>query len=224
MNNKQSVNKGEKGKLYRKFKKILALGAHPDDIEMGCAGLIAKFVDAGAEVYGGIMSKCDDQFTEENKGMLVEECRNAAKVGGINEIFFHDFPNKELPEYRTEIMNVYTNYQKELNPDLVLIPFLDDPHQDHSAVAYSAIRTFRGTEAILQYEILRHGSYTFTPTLFVDISKYLEKKLKVLNCYKSQIKHRSYFDQESFKALARTRGAQSGYDYAEGFVIYKIFW
>ena len=206
------------------YKKILALGAHPDDVELGCAGLIAKCVNSGAEVYVAVMSKCDDQFDESEKETLIGECRRAASVLGISETFIYDFPNKELPEHRIEIMDIYNRYQKELNPDLVLIPFLDDPHQDHSAVAYSAIRTFRGTETILQYEILRHGSYTFTPTLFVDISKYIEKKLKALNCYKSQIKRRAYFDEESFKALARTRGAQSGYNYAEGFVIYKMFW
>jgi len=207
-----------------KTKTILALGAHPDDVELGCAGLIARYADSGAEVYVVIMSKCDDQFDEPEKETLIGECRSAANVLGISETFFYDFPNKELPEHHIEIMDIYNRYQIEFKPDLLLIPFLDDPHQDHSAVAYSAIRTFRGTETILQYEILRHGSYTFTPTLFVDITKYIEKKIDALNCYKSQKKRRAYFDEESFKALARTRGTQSGYNYAEGFVIYKMFW
>lgn len=206
------------------YKKILALGAHPDDVEIGCAGLIARYADSGAEVYVAVMSKCGDQFEESEKETLMGECRKATSVLGISETFIHDFPNKELPEHRIEIMDINNGYQRELNPDLILIPSLDDPHQDHSAVAHSAIRTFRGNETILQYEILRHGSSTFTPTLFVDISKYIDKKLKALNCYKSQIKRRAYFDEESFKALTKTRGAQSGYNYAEGFVIYKMFW
>ena len=188
------------------------------------AGLIARYVDSGAAVYVAAMSKCDDQFDKNEKDLLIRECHEAAHVLGISETFIHDFPNKELPEHRIEIMDIYNSYQSEFNPDLVLIPFLDDPHQDHSAVAHSAIRTFRGNETILQYEILRHGSHTFTPTLFVDISKYIDKKLKALDCYKSQMKRRAYFEEESFKALARTRGAQSGYNYAEGFVIYKMFW
>ena len=207
-----------------KHKTILALGAHPDDVELGSAGLIARYADSGAEVYVAVMSRCDDQFDESEKDTLIGECRGAANILGISETFIHDFTNKELPEHRIEIMDIYNGYQSELNPDLILIPFLDDPHQDHSAVAYSAVRTFRGNETILQYEILRHGSYTFMPTLFVDISKYIEKKIEALNCYKSQMKRRAYFDEETFKALAKTRGAQSGYNYAEGFVIYKMFW
>lgn len=205
-------------------KKILALGAHPDDIELGCSGLILKSIDSGSEIYTAVMSRCDDQFTEEEKGALTREYSNSANILKISKTFLYDFPNKELPEHRIEIMNIFNHMQHDINPDLVLIPSLQDPHQDHSAVAASAIRTFRGTETILQYEILRHGSHTFTPTLFVDISNYLDKKLEVLNCYKTQLKRRAYFDNESFKALARTRGAQSGYNFAEGFVIYKMFW
>lgn len=206
------------------YKKILAIGAHPDDIEMGCSGLIRQFTDIGARVWTTTMSKCDDQFTDEEKGKLVEECSNSSHILGIHKTLLNDFPNKELPEHRIEIMDIFNNLQKEIKPDLILIPSLNDPHQDHSEVANCAVRTFRGIETILQYEILRHGSFTFTPTLFVDISDYIETKVKALCCYKSQVSRRAYFDEESFRALARTRGAQSGYTYAEGFVIYKMFW
>jgi len=60
--------------------------------------------------------------------------------------------------------------------------------------------------------------------LFIDIRDTLEAKVRALKEYKSQFKVRAYFDEESFRSLARTRGAQSGYDYAEGFVVYKMFW
>src|SRR6266705_287017 len=61
--------------------------------------------------------------------------------------------------------------QEAVEPDLVFIPFLEDPHQDHAALAHAAIRTFRGNETILQYEILRYGSHSFTPSLFVEITE-----------------------------------------------------
>lgn len=204
--------------------KILALGSHPDDIEIGCGGFIAKSKKSGSKVYLAIMSKCNDQFPEEEKDKLVKEFNKSAKVLGADETFAHDFPNMMFPEHRKEIMDVLTKLQAKLKPTLVLIPFLDDPHQDHSTLAHSAVRTFRSNETILQYEILRHGSHTFTPTLFVNISDYLDTKLKALECYQSQMTSRAYFDRESFKSLAKARGAQSGYDYAEGFVIYKMFW
>ena len=207
-----------------KYKKVLAISPHPDDAELGCGGLIAKFRDIGSEVYLATMSKCNDQFGEDEQDKLLEECSNASSNLGVTETFFYSFPNKELPKYQNDMMDIFNKLQIELKPDLVLIPYLKDPHQDHNAVAHTAIRAFRGLEAILQYEILRHSSYTFTSTLFVDISNYLEIKIKALTCYKSQIERRAYFDEESFRALARTRGAQSGFNYAEGFVVYKMFW
>jgi LmbE family N-acetylglucosaminyl deacetylase len=64
----------------------------------------------------------------------------------------------------------------------------------------------------------------FTPNLFVDITRYIGRKIKMLDCYATQRERRAYFDDESFRGLARARGAQAGYDYAEGFVIYKMLW
>ena len=185
---------------------------------------ISKLIQNGATVYTHVMSKCDDQFEVKDKGKLVSEYEKAMSTLGVTDKNLYDFPNKELPKYQNEMMDIFNKLQIELKPDLVLIPYLKDPHQDHNAVAHTAIRAFRGLEAILQYEILRHSSYTFTSTLFVDISNYLEIKIKALTCYKSQIERRAYFDEESFRALARTRGAQSGFNYAEGFVVYKMFW
>ncbi len=138
--------------------------------------------------------------------------------------FMFDFPNRRLPERRSAIMNEMEKLQQAIEPDLVFIPFLEDPHQDHETVARAAIRTFRRRETILQFEILRYGSHSFTPSLFVDITRSLDRKVAALRHYKSQFERRAYFDEESFRSIARTRGAQSGYDYAEGFVIYKMYW
>jgi len=210
--------------MLKSYKKVIALGAHPDDIEMGCGGFISKLIENGVAVCTHVMSKCDDQFEEMEKGKLVSEYENSMSSLGVKDKNLYDFPNKELPQNTIEMMNLLNTLQNEIKPDLVLIPFLDDPHQDHSAVAHAAIRTFRGTETILQYEILRHGSYSFTPTLFVDITDYLDQKVESLKHYESQYSKRKYFDSETFRSLARTRGAQSGYNYAEGFLVYKMFW
>ncbi len=209
----------------QKYKKVLAIGAHPDDIECGCGGFIAQCIENGSEVYLCVMSKCDNQFGEYEKDRLIKECANSANIIRVKtKIDIHNIPNMELPEHRKEIMKILEEKQKEIRPELVLIPFINDPHQDHETVAKASVRTFRSNETILQYEILRHGSHSFTPNLFVDITKHLDKKLDALDCYISQISKRAYFNRECFKGLARTRGAQSGYDYAEGFLIYKMFW
>jgi N-acetylglucosamine malate deacetylase 1 len=210
--------------MLDKYKNIIVIGAHPDDIEMGCAGLILRLVNNGSTIYSVAMSRCNDQFREEEKDKLECEYETSMTKLGVKNRYLYDFPNRKLPENSLEIMNIFNKLQLMIKPDLVLIPYLNDPHQDHSTVAYCAIRAFRSTETILQYEILRHGSYTFTPTLFVDITEVIGKKLEVLMSYESQISRRKYFDLETFKSLAKTRGAQSGYDYSEGFVVYKMFW
>lgn len=208
----------------KKFNNILLIGAHPDDIEVGCGGFIAKCIHNGITVNTAIMSKCNNTSQESEHDVREKEYHDATSYLGINKSLIFDLPDTEIPEHRIELMGILTKLQEKFNPDLVLIPFLEDPHQDHSTIAHASIRIFRRHESILQYEILRHGSYTFTPSLFVDISDFIDKKLKALEFYKTQINQKAYFDKESYKSLARTRGAQSGFDYAEGFVVYKLYW
>lgn len=209
---------------FNQFKNILAIGAHPDDIEVGCAGFLAKCIHNGINVNTAILSKCDNTSPDFEEGVREREYMGATKYLGIANSLIFDLPDTEFPENRMKVMEILTELQETIKPDLVLIPFLEDPHQDHTTVAHAAIRIFRRHESILQYEILRHGSYTFTPSLFVDISDYIDLKVKALEFYKTQIIQKAYFDKESYKSLARTRGAQAGYDYAEGFVVDKIYW
>ena len=210
--------------LDRKNRTILAIGAHPDDIEMGCGGTLAKLKKDGAEIYTAIMTKCEDECTKKDSDTRIKEYYAAVKILGVKKAFAFDFPNRHLPKHEIDITDEFSRLQEQIKPDLIFCPYLDDSHQDHSAVARSAVRSFRKDESIIQYEILRYGSHTFTPNLFVDITKYMPIKLKMLACHASQKERRAYFDEESFKGLARTRGAQAGYDYAEGFVIYKMLW
>jgi len=203
--------------------RALALGAHPDDVELGCGGSIARFAENGTELQSAVFSRCADE-TPEDPELRVRECQAAALAIGVKRARIFDFPNRELPEHRHAIMLELEKLQETFQPDLVFIPFSEDPHQDHETVARAAIRAFRRRETILQYEILRYGSHSFTPSLFIDITETVGAKVAALREYKSQLARRAYFDEESFRSLARTRGAQCGFEYAEGFVITKMFW
>ncbi len=205
------------------YQVVLAIGAHPDDIELGCGGSLVRARNRGGELYAAILSKCEDEAPASNPDTRSDEFLRAAGIVGAKPRIL-DIPNRSFPEHRAEIMNIMENLQSDLKPDLVFLPFLEDPHQDHKTVAEAAIRTFRRRETLLQYEILRYGSHTFTPSLFIDISDTLDEKVRALLEYKSQLASRAYFDEESFRSIARTRGAQSGYDYAEGFIIHKMYW
>lgn len=211
------------GSLRLHPSRVLALGAHPDDVELGCGGSLSRLAKDGAEVHAAVFTRCEDE-TPDDPDLRFRECEAAAVTLGLKRVRVFEFPNRQLPEHRLEVMIEMEKLQAAIQPDLVFIPFLEDPHQDHETVARAAIRAFRRRETILEFEILRYGSHTFTPSLFVDIGASIETKVAALRQYKSQFARRAYFDEESFRSLARTRGAQSGYDYAEGFVIYKMFW
>ncbi len=208
-----------------KFRVALAIGAHPDDIEMGCAGTLARIQEMGTDVHCCVMSICEEEHSDEETDIRKKEFTEASKILEVKTCTAQNFPNRELPAHSTELMDYLGGLQKELQPELVLMPWIEDSHQDHSALAYAAIRSFRKNETIIQYEILRYGSHTFTPNLFVDITRHIKTKLNALECYKTQKAKRGiYFDKRSYEALAITRGSQAGFEYAEGFVVYKFLW
>src|SRR3990172_3522477 len=124
------------------YSNILALGAHPDDIELGCGGSLVRLRKSGAGLHGAVFSRCSDESPEDTQ-LRVREYEGAARVIGIAAPLVYDYPNRQLPEYGSQIMADMERLQFELTPDLVFIPFLDDPHQDHEAVAKAALRVFR---------------------------------------------------------------------------------
>ncbi len=201
---------------------MLGLGAHPDDLEIGCGGSLAVARSTGAQVHSVVLSRCEDENPDEDRDRREQEFLAASAILGTKPQVF-EIPDREFPEHRREIMLILERLQEQLRPDVVFLPSLDDPHQDHNTLAHAVVRTFRRKETLLQYEILRHGSHTFTPTLFVDITETLATKLRALSEYKSQLNTRPYFDEDSFRSLARTRGAQSGCEYAEGFMVQMMY-
>ena len=209
---------------FHNFRRVLAISAHPDDADLGCGGTLVKAARAGAVVHACVMSRCADETPKGAENLRVDEFLAAARVLGIKKTHVFDFRNRELPSQEIEMLERFAEIQESVKPDLVLIPWTDDSHQDHASVGLAAVRSFRRKETILQYEILRYGSHSFTPNLFVDISDSIEKKLEALSSYRSQFRQRAYFDRESFQGLARTRGAQVGFNYAEGFLGYKVLW
>lgn len=210
------------GQHLGNYRSVLGIGAHPDDVEIGCGGSLVLARKSGSQVHAVSLSRCEDETPSEDKGLREQEFLSASAIIGANPRVY-GIPNREFPESRQQIMMILERLQEELTPELVFFPSLDDPHQDHYTLAQAVVRTFRRKETLLQYEILRHGSNTFTPTLFVDITETLEVKLRALREYRTQLETRAYFDEDSFRSLARTRGAQSGCEYAEGFMVQMMY-
>jgi LmbE family N-acetylglucosaminyl deacetylase len=108
---------------------------------------------------------------------------------------------------------------KEMQPDLVLIPSTDDTHQDHQTISQEGFRAFKKT-SMIGYE-MPYNNLTFRTNMFVSLEKiHIQNKIEALQCYKSQI-HKPYSQVDFIEGLARVRGTQIGVQYAEAFEVIR---
>lgn len=210
--------------MTNNYKKILILAPHTDDGEFGCGGTIAKFIEEKKEVFYVAFSSVEKSVPKGFlKNILRKELKKAIKILGIPEknLILFDYPVREFPRHRQEILEDMIKLGEKIKPDLVLLPSTYDTHQDHQIIAQEGFRAFKIT-SMLGYEIT-WNNLTFNTSCFILLKKkYLQKKLQAIKCYKSQSK-RVYASEEFIKSLAITRGRQIGTNsYAEAFEI--IHW
>ncbi len=203
-------------------KTILVLAPHTDDGELGCGGSIARFIQEGKEVISVAYSIAEDNISDEfPKNTLAKEYKKAMTVLGLRaeNIIHHNFKVRHFPENRQEILQNMIGLSKKYQPDLVLVPSINDIHQDHQVIANEGLRTFKKI-AILGYE-MPWNNIVFETRCFIKLEEnYIQKKIEALNCYKSQT-HRKYLNKEFIWGLARTRGTQFESDYAEAFEVIR---
>jgi LmbE family N-acetylglucosaminyl deacetylase len=202
--------------------KILALAPHPDDIELSCGGSLNKLIKEGNEVFYVVFSPCSKSLPEGFEPMaLYNELEESAKCLGIDKknIIKLNFPVREFPKYRQEILEELVKIRKEIEPDLIFLPNSNDLHQDHKTIFEEGIRAFKNKK-ILGYELLWNND-NFRSNFFIKVTKAnLTTKKKALKAFKSQ-SFRGYFDDEFLFGLARVRGVQCGSQYAEAFELIR---
>jgi len=198
---------------------ILAIGAHPDDIEFGCGGALIKYAQKRHNVYlliltmGGIGGE---------PGLRKIEQEAAAKFMQAKQVFWGNFQDTELNTNKTVISNIDEAINKT-KPQVVFFNFFDDTHQDHRAVAQVSTSATRYVKEVLYYEV--PTSQNFQPDIFVDIGDVLEKKLELLKIHASQVdktKIENLTILESAQSCAIFRGYQGRVKYAEGFKALRI--
>lgn len=193
--------------------KILALGAHPDDIEYGCGGLLLLAVEKKHEVYLNIMT----DGSAMNEAGRVAEQEKAAKVLGAKDLFWGRFADTKLVPNR-ELIKAIEKAIERVTPDMVLVNAPQDAHQDHEALASCAITACRYVKRVLFYH--DYTTLNFEPDTFVDIGTVLEKKLQLLGVHASQVQkeYPTGLDiLESVNALAAYYGFMAKVKYAEAF-------
>lgn len=205
------------------FKRILVLAPHIDDGELGCGGAIARFIAEGREVFQAAFSLAVKSLPRGfPSDALINEWKKASAVIGVPQqnLISYDFPVREFPDRRQEILEELVELRRELRPDLVLLPSLEDIHQDHYTVAVEGIRAFKQV-SILGYE-LPWNNLNLKNSSFISLEEnHVKRKAEAMACYHSQA-HRPYCREDFIFSLARSRGAQIGVAWAELFSAVRL--
>ena len=201
-----------------KAKTILALGAHPDDLELGCGATLAKLVEAGAPVRAVVVSRgkvgASPGFDRE------AETRAALSSLGIQDVHVHNFPDTRLHERLNDIIETIHDHVRTMPPDRVYTMFKEDRHQDHRAVHMASVVACRRAAQILAYET--PSSYpNFIPSVFEQVEDFMERKVEALKLHESQ-GDRLYMNEDMIRSAAHFRGVQVEIGRAEGFIPYKL--
>lgn len=208
--------------VNQNFKRVLVLAPHTDDGEFGCGATINRLVNSGSEVYYAAFSACEQSVLPQfPKDILITEVKAATAALGIKRenLFLFNYEVRTFNYHRQAILDDILKLKKQINPDLIFIPSLNDIHQDHFTIANEGVRAFKWS-TILCYE-LPWNNFNFNTACFVSLEdSHLEAKLAALSLYESQ-KHRPYADEEFIRGLAKTRGVQSGNNWAETFEIIR---
>lgn len=208
--------------MIETLQRILVLAPHTDDGEFGAGATIARCARAGRDVHYVAFSGCEASVPAGwPKDILKNELAAATAVLGIPpaNVRCMDFEVRKFAADRQAILEVMVKLNEQLKPDLVLMPTLDDLHQDHHTIAMEGLRAFKRT-SILAYEV-PWNNIQFRTECFTKVDEQdMLKKLKAVECYKSQ-RHRVYTDPEYLRAQMRFRGTQAGVDYAEAFEVVR---
>ena len=209
--------------------RILAVGAHLDDIEIACGGTLAKAVSAGHQVKALVMSKSGytnrDGKVQREDNVAVREGINALHTLGIQDIEILGFPTKDMP-FCSDIVNAIDICINEYKPDIIFAHHPFDTHQAHVGVSQSTIAAARRKNTILFYEPITPSgrSYVaFRAQVYVDITGVIDKKIQSLKEHTSEY---NKFGRENWIEGVRCRCGFRGYEmgtkYAEAFELLRL--
>jgi LmbE family N-acetylglucosaminyl deacetylase len=219
------------------MKKIVVVSVHPDDETLGCAGTLLKHREQLDEIYWLIITSAFEHqgFTDELIQKRAHEIKQVTKLYCFNEVFELNFPTGTLDEIPfQQLIGAISGVFRKIQPNIVYLPFKGDIHSDHRVVfetAYSCTKSFRypSIEKVLMMETISETDFApafpenaFIPNYYVDISDFFSKKVEILNIFESEIQEHPFPRSiKAVEALALLRGAQSGCNFAESFMLIK---
>jgi len=202
--------------------RVLALGAHPDDIEFGCGGALLRFARAGHDVYmyvatcGELGGDCERRKREQEK---------AVSYGGVKKLFWGGYHDTQIPLTKELISNI-ENVIREVEPNYIFVHYEEDTHQDHRILAKAAVSATRYVPNFLFYE--GPTTVNFSPNVYIDVDDVIDDKVTLLKKHESQVSKvipgmtdLSIIDFAL--STARFRGIQGRMKTAEAFRSLRLF-
>ncbi|MBO0728318.1 MAG: PIG-L family deacetylase [Acidimicrobiaceae bacterium] len=196
---------------------VLAIGGHPDDVELGCGAALLAHRAVGHRTAMLVMT--GGEQSRRGTGLRCREQEAAARTLGA-QLFWGGFVDCEVPADRRSIDRI-EEIIAVIDPDLVYVHAPDDAHQDHRTVAAAAVSAARRQCRILYYAT--PSTLRFEPTVFVDVEPYIDGKLSALACHESQVNAESVW-LDAVAASARHWGAMARIGLAEAFVPVRFVW
>lgn len=199
---------------------ILAIGAHPDDIEFGCGGALIKYTRRGHRLFllvltgGGAGAAAATRIAEQEA---------SGKILGAEKIYWGGYEDTHLI-VDVGLIGKVEEVISKVNPDFIFCNFPDDTHQDHRHLAQAIMSATRYIRNVLFFE--GPTTQNFNPQVFVDINATLDAKIKALKAHRSQVMKTNIEDLsivEVARSTANFRGIQGRVKYAEAFHSLRLF-
>ena len=199
---------------------ILAIGAHPDDIEFGCGGALIKYAMRGHRLFMLVLTGGGSGAVTE---LRMREQLASKKIMGVEEIFWGGYEDTHL-HVDVDLIGKIEDVIAQVQPDFIFCNYHDDTHQDHRHLSQAVMSATRYIRNVLFYE--GPTTQNFNPHVFVDISDTLETKMQALEAHQSQVTKTNIEDMyiiEMARASANFRGIQGRVKYAEAFHSLRLF-
>lgn len=209
------------------FASIVVVGAHFDDIEIGCGGLLAKAIKSGSVVTAIIVGDGDYRDIH---GTAMRTAHQALKENGqslsslgVQNIVTLSFPESKIP-YDAESISAIEAILEKTNPELIITHWTHDTHQDHQNTSRATIAASRYHDSIWMWEPIfpsgRSPVLNFSPRIYVDISTEIDQKIRSIEFHQSQVE--KFFKKgirwtDGIRSRAAFRGFESGCSFAETF-------
>jgi len=217
--------------------RVLVVAVHPDDETLGCGGTLLKHKNSGDYISWLIITKAktEDGFDIKSIQKREKEIENVSKNYGFDRVVNLELSTMRVDEYSmSDLVGKISKVVNDIKANIIYLPFKGDVHSDHRKVfeaTYSCTKSFRYPfiKKIYMMEVLSETEFapstkedSFIPNVFVDISKFMDKKIEIMKVFESEIgEHPFPRSEKNLTALATFRGACCGCEYAESFILLK---